>query len=86
MINVVYLIAIFSDLKLHGDDIYFTLENSSPQRDGVLATNTASLKVIYILILFFLSFDEYVFTVAGFDYNILLVLCFIFLIFCDMVN
>lgn len=31
-------------LKLHGDDIYFTLENSSPQREGVLATNTASLK------------------------------------------
>ncbi|KAK1370831.1 BTP domain-containing protein [Heracleum sosnowskyi] len=31
-------------LKLHGDDIYFTLENSSPQCEGVLATNTASLK------------------------------------------
>ncbi|KAK2989861.1 hypothetical protein RJ640_000817 [Escallonia rubra] len=29
-------------LQLHGDDVYFTLENSS--RDGIVATNTSSLK------------------------------------------
>ncbi|KAK3022749.1 hypothetical protein RJ639_045614 [Escallonia herrerae] len=29
-------------LQLHGDDVYFTLENSS--RDGVVATNTSSVK------------------------------------------
>lgn len=31
-------------LKLHGDDVYFTLEDSSPQRDSIMATNSAPLK------------------------------------------
>ena len=36
----------YSDLQLHGDDVYFTLEQDVvQQREGVVASNTAPSKV-----------------------------------------
>lgn len=44
------LLLCFADLQLHGDDVYFTLENSSKdgvqQREGHVSSNKASGKVL----------------------------------------
>lgn len=44
-----WLTLLVADLRLHGDDVYFTLENSAQdgvqQREGGVSSNTASSKV-----------------------------------------
>ncbi len=67
---------VFADLQLHGDDVYFTLENSAQDvvqpREGGVSSNTASSKVrsliwFYSAIVTLLKCNVYLYFIANFQ-------------------